>query len=86
MTPAGRLAAAIDLLAEIEADPRPADAVANAFFRNRRFIGAGDQREVSGLVWGCAARPPASRLVAGSATTWPRHPGCCWRHRRISPA
>ncbi len=52
MTPAGQLAAAIDLLAEIEADPRPADAVANAFFRNRRFIGAGDRREVSGLVWG----------------------------------
>ena len=52
MTPAGRLAAAIDLLSEIEADPRPADAVANAFFRNRRFIGAGDRREVSGLVWG----------------------------------
>ncbi len=53
MTPAGQLAAAIDLLAEIEADPRPADAVANHFFRNRRFIGAGDRREVSTLVWGC---------------------------------
>lgn len=52
MTPAGQLAAAIDLLAEISADPRPADAVANAFFRNRRFIGSGDRREVSGLVWG----------------------------------
>ncbi|HQT64670.1 MAG: rRNA cytosine-C5-methylase [Acidocella sp. 20-57-95] len=52
MTPAGQLAAAIDLLAEIEADARPADAVANSFFRNRRFIGAGDRREVSNLVWG----------------------------------
>jgi 16S rRNA (cytosine967-C5)-methyltransferase len=52
MTPAGQLAAAIDLLAEIEADARPADAVANSFFRNRRFIGAGDRREVSSLVWG----------------------------------
>ncbi len=52
MTPAGQLAAAIDLLAEIEADARPADAVANSFFRNRRFIGAGDRREVSTLVWG----------------------------------
>ncbi len=52
MTPAGQLAAAIDLLAEIEADHRPADAIANAFFRNRRFIGAGDRREVSTLVWG----------------------------------
>ncbi len=52
MTPAGQLAAAIDLLADIEADARPADAVANSFFRNRRFIGAGDRREVSSLVWG----------------------------------
>ncbi|HUW80954.1 MAG TPA: RsmB/NOP family class I SAM-dependent RNA methyltransferase [Acidocella sp.] len=52
MTPAGQLAAAIDLLAEIETDHRPADAVANHFFRNRRFIGAGDRREVSTLVWG----------------------------------
>jgi 16S rRNA (cytosine967-C5)-methyltransferase len=52
MTPAGQLAAAIDLLAEIEASPRPADAVANQFFRNRRFIGGGDRRAVSTLVWG----------------------------------
>ena len=52
MTPAGQLAAAIDLLAEIESDPRPADAVANHFFRNRRFIGGGDRRAVSTLVWG----------------------------------
>ena len=52
MTPAGQLAAAIDLLGEIETDARPADAVANSFFRNRRFIGAGDRREVSTLVWG----------------------------------
>jgi 16S rRNA (cytosine967-C5)-methyltransferase len=52
MTPAGQLAAAIDLLAEIETDRRPADAIAQHFFRNRRFIGAGDRREVSSLVWG----------------------------------
>ena len=52
MTPAGQLAAAIDLVAAIEADHRPADAIANHFFRTRRFIGAGDRREVSTLVWG----------------------------------
>jgi 16S rRNA (cytosine967-C5)-methyltransferase len=52
MTPAGQLAAAIDLVAAIEADGRPADAIANHFFRTRRFIGAGDRREVSTLVWG----------------------------------
>ncbi len=52
MTPNARLAAAIDLLFALEAAPRrPADAVANAFFRDRRYIGGGDRREVSALVW-----------------------------------
>lgn len=53
MTPAGRLQAAIDLLAALEAEPRrPADAIANDFFRARRFIGGGDRRAVSDLAWG----------------------------------
>ncbi len=45
------MAAAIELLDAIGADRRPADAVANAFFRDRRFIGSTDRREVSTLVW-----------------------------------
>jgi 16S rRNA (cytosine967-C5)-methyltransferase len=74
MTPAGQLAAAIDLLAEIEADARPADAVANSFFRNRRFIGAGDRREVSTLVWGVlrARRHLGWWLERFGATSTPR--------------
>ncbi|HEY3848592.1 MAG TPA: RsmB/NOP family class I SAM-dependent RNA methyltransferase [Acetobacteraceae bacterium] len=52
MTPAARIAAAIDLLAAIEASRAPpADAVANDYFRARRFIGAGDRRAVSDRVW-----------------------------------
>ncbi len=52
MTPNARLAAAIALLEAIAAAPRkPADAVANEFFRNRRFIGSGDRRDVSDQVW-----------------------------------
>ena len=52
VTPAGRAAAAIDLVAAIDAAPaRPADAVANDFFRVRRFIGSGDRRAVSDRVW-----------------------------------
>ena len=52
MTPAARLAAAIELLTEIDAFPRrPADAIANAFFRDRRFIGSGDRRAVSDRAW-----------------------------------
>jgi 16S rRNA (cytosine967-C5)-methyltransferase len=53
MTPSARIAAAIELLALVEAAGRkPADAVANAFFRDRRFIGSGDRRAVSERVWG----------------------------------
>ncbi len=52
MTPAARLAGSIELLSEIGGAPRrPADAVANAFFRDRRFIGSGDRRAVSDRVW-----------------------------------
>jgi 16S rRNA (cytosine967-C5)-methyltransferase len=53
MTPAARLAAAIDLLAALEDQPRrPADAIANDFFRARRYIGGGDRRAISDRVWG----------------------------------
>ena len=53
MTPAARIAAAIDLLAAFTAQPRrPADAIAHEFFRARRYIGGGDRREVSDTVWG----------------------------------
>jgi 16S rRNA (cytosine967-C5)-methyltransferase len=52
VTPSARVAAAIDLLEVIEGAPkRPADAVANDFFRGRRYIGSGDRRAVSERVW-----------------------------------
>ncbi len=52
MTPAARLAGAIELLDAIDAAPRkPADATANAFFRERRFIGSGDRKAVSDRAW-----------------------------------
>lgn len=81
MTPAARLAAAIDLLAAVEASPRrPADAIANDFFRARRYVGSSDRRNVSDRAWGVvrqrlrlgwhfaavgAPRPSARLLVAG---------------------
>ena len=51
MTPPARISAAIDLLAAIDASRRPADAVANEFFRQRRYIGSGDRRAVSDRAW-----------------------------------
>ena len=81
MTPAARLAAAIDLLEEIDSSGRkPADATANDFFRARRFIGSGDRRAVSDRVWGVlrsrrrlcwwlarAGAHPAARLLVGAS-------------------
>ncbi len=75
MTPAARLAAAIELLAAIETDPRrPADAVANDFFRQRRFIGGSDRRAVADRVWGVlrSRRRLAWWLASGEAPATPR--------------
>ena len=66
---------------EIEASPRqPADAVANDFFRARRYIGAADRRAVADRGWAvlrsrrrlgwwlerAGARPTPRLLVAAS--------------------
>jgi 16S rRNA (cytosine967-C5)-methyltransferase len=52
MTPAARIQAAIDLLAEIEALDAPADGLARGYFRARRYVGAKDRRAISDLVYG----------------------------------
>jgi 16S rRNA (cytosine967-C5)-methyltransferase len=81
VTPAARLAGAIELLAAIEGAPRkPADAVANDYFRNRRFIGSGDRRAVSDRAWQVlrararlswwlarAGAPPTPRLLIAAS-------------------
>lgn len=62
MTPGARVAATIELLDEIVSHSlmgergRPADLVANAYFRARRFIGGGDRRAVSDRVWSILRR------------------------------
>jgi len=75
MTPSARLLAAIELIEEIEAtNGRPADAVANSFFRERRFIGSGDRRAVSDRAWGVlrARRRLAWWLERAGAAASPR--------------
>lgn len=81
MTPSARLLATIELLEQIGSSGRkPADAVANNFFRERRFIGSGDRRAVSDRVWhvlrsrrrldwwlGRAGAYPAPRLLVGAS-------------------
>ena len=51
MTPAARLQACIELLDEVLGTDRAADGVVSAYFRPRRYIGAGDRRSISDQVW-----------------------------------
>ncbi len=46
MTPAARIEAVIELLAEVMETPRPADALTSAYFRSRRFIGSKDRQAI----------------------------------------
>lgn len=40
-----------ELMEQIFADKQPADAVINAYFRERRYIGSGDRRFISEKIW-----------------------------------
>ncbi|MBL28887.1 MAG: rRNA cytosine-C5-methylase [Rhodospirillaceae bacterium] len=51
MTPAARIKAAIELLAEIAATGRPADRTIGQYLRTRRFIGGGDRRAITERVY-----------------------------------
>ncbi|HYD18132.1 MAG TPA: RsmB/NOP family class I SAM-dependent RNA methyltransferase [Patescibacteria group bacterium] len=46
MTPAARIQAVIEILTEVLAVEKPADAVASFYFRNRRFIGSKDRAAI----------------------------------------
>jgi len=51
MTPAARIAAVIELVQAIEADPRPAERCVADYLRGRRYIGAKDRRAVADAVF-----------------------------------
>ena len=70
MTPAARIAAAIDLVSIVETNrTTPAPEIANAFFRARRYIGAGDRRAISERLWRCLRTRRRLIWWLGSALT-----------------
>lgn len=52
MTPSARLAATLELMGEDGENGRPADAVAAAYFRKRRYIGAKDRGAIAAAYYG----------------------------------
>jgi 16S rRNA (cytosine967-C5)-methyltransferase len=88
MTPGARIAAAIELLGEIDAHDRPADQVVQDYVRQRRFMGAKDRRAVTELTfaairarartawWMAVARGCDPQAAAEQAAAAPDPRGC----------
>jgi 16S rRNA (cytosine967-C5)-methyltransferase len=68
MTPAARLSAAIDVLADIEARRRPAGDALKDWGLSHRFAGSGDRAGIAGLVYDALRRRASSAYMMGEAT------------------
>ena len=68
MTPAARLAAAIEVLADIEQHRRPAADALKDWGLTHRFAGSGDRAAIAGLVYDALRRRASSAWLMGEAT------------------
>ena len=67
MTPGARLAAAIEVLADIEARRRPAADALKDWGLGHRFAGSGDRSAIAGLVYDTLRRRASSAYLMGDA-------------------
>ncbi|HVV63669.1 MAG TPA: RsmB/NOP family class I SAM-dependent RNA methyltransferase [Pseudolabrys sp.] len=68
MTPAARLAAAIEVFAVIESERRPAADALKAWGVTHRFAGSGDRAAIAGLVYDALRRRASSAYIMGADT------------------
>jgi len=68
MTPAARLAAAIEVFAEIDARRRPAGDVLKDWGLSHRFAGSADRAAIAGLVYDALRRKASSAWLMGAQT------------------
>ncbi len=66
MTPGGRLAAAIEVLANIESERRPAAEALKSWGLAHRFAGSGDRAAIAGLVYDALRRRASSAFIMGA--------------------
>ena len=66
MTPAARLSAAIEIMADIEARKRPANDVLKDWGLSHRFAGSGDRAAIAVLVYDTLRRRASAAHIAGS--------------------
>jgi len=68
MTPAARLAAAIEVFSAIESERRPAADVLKSWGLTRRFAGSGDRAAIAGLVYDALRRRASSAYLMRADT------------------
>jgi len=68
MTPAARLSAAIEVIAAIDAERRPAADALKAWGLAHRFAGSGDRAAIAGLVYDALRRRASSAFLMGAET------------------
>lgn len=66
MTPSARLSAAIEVLAALEAERRPAADVLKSWGLTHRFAGSGDRAAIAGLVYDALRRRASSAWIMGA--------------------
>ena len=68
MTPAARLAAAIEVFAALESERRPAADALKSWGLAHRFAGSGDRAAIAGLVYDALRRRASSAFIMGADT------------------
>ena len=68
MTPAARLSAAIEIVADIEAQRRPAADVLKDWGLSHRFAGSSDRAAIAGLIYDTLRRKASSAWLIGEAS------------------
>ena len=68
MTPGARLSAAIEVLAEIEARPRPASDALKDWGLSHRFAGSSDRASIAGLTYDALRRKASAGFIMGADT------------------
>src|SRR3954471_18898840 len=68
MTPAARLSAAIEVMADIEQRRRPASDALKDWGLAHRFAGSGDRAAIAGLAYDALRRKAAAAFLMGDAS------------------
>lgn len=85
MTPGARLAASIEVLADIDDRRRPAADALKDWGLSHRFAGSGDRSAIAGLVYDTLRRRASSAYLMGEATPRAILLGMLKRERELAP-